>query len=214
MVFEVDVAVEVGLQFGETGEERAVGVAGFGGRGEIRGQGAEGFEGFAGIGVFLHHGMDRPLQRHRDGFACDQASDGGEEDFFFFGHVGVEFLQQAGEDLMDFDQARRVSAVDAGDPQGHGVEARQFGAQVAVVAADDVFDQLDRWQFRRVVLFGWRAGEGGLQIGQNGIQRQVFRCAGLFDRASALAAEIQAMLLENARKRRGFGDEFAYGALG
>ncbi len=68
--------------------------------------------------------------------------DGGEEDLLLLGQVGLDLLAESGHDPAQLTQLRGPRTVHLEDLVGQGAQARQFGAQEPMVAADDVVDQL------------------------------------------------------------------------
>jgi hypothetical protein len=212
-VFEVNVAVEVFFEVVESGEERAVGVAGLGRGLEDVGQLAQPGEGFAGVVVFVEHAGEGAIQGNEAAFSGCEFGDGWEEDFFLLHQVGGEFFLEVAEDVEDFKERLGVTTVNASYPLGHGVKAWEFAPEIGVVGLHDVGRQLVRGQVGRVLSGGRFVGEFGFELLDDGVEGNALAFAGFAEGASTLATEIDAEVLEYAGAAGAFGNEFAHGAF-
>jgi molybdopterin molybdotransferase len=209
----MDVAVKVLFQFCETGKQRAVSVACLGRRCESVREFAHARQRLTRIIVLLQHAGHRPVQRHHGGISGAEGPDRRKQNLLFLRHVAIEFFGHRTEDVKHLDQRRSVAAVNLRDTFRHRMNPGKFRTQVSVVSVDDVLDQFDWRQQRRVVFrFGW-SGIRGLKLLDYRLQTDAFQGAGFAQRAAALTAEIDPEYLENPGLRGVFGNDFADGAV-
>ena len=146
----MDVPMDIFLEVLQAGEQGAVGVARFWRRLKTVCQLAKLAQRGPGFLVLVHQVVDGSLRRIAFGFASAQGCQRWKQDLFLLADMVHQCAGHVLEDVKDFDQRRRMTAVDVSHPLGHRVEARQFGADLGVVLFHDVFTKLMRSEFGRI----------------------------------------------------------------
>ncbi len=222
VVLEVHVLVQIALELVELAERRLVRGTRVVGRSEAARELVDPRHGVPGALVLHLHHADRVLHRAERGRRgrtargrlLRQHLDVGEEDLLLLHHVLRHFLRDALEDARDLDHLGVALAVLLGDLGGVRQEGRDRTPDVGVVGRDDVVHERGGVHGRVVPAVFPRRGVEARQLGEQRLGRHAGLAARRAQGASAPAAVVDAVLLEDGRGPVIPGHDVANGRFG
>ncbi len=200
MVLEVHMPHQFHLEVREPEVERAPGAAGLFRRHEVLRERAHALEVGRVVFMFGLHDANR-----RVGISSASGAQHREENLLLLLHVLLEFFAHRRDECREAIRAARFVAVHGFDSLGHLDEAHDLLPMPVVVLSDDEVDELGQ----RLVLPAARRGVAiavtidlGAQLAEDLLEVQALLRAGVLQRDGAVAAEVEAIAVEDARRAR------------